>query len=76
MTELGFDVEKEGNPVSAAVVRNREFWTKLAREVWLENLRVHKVFAKGYELFKARSRPLSAPFLFRTSGFSQSSWLD
>ena len=24
----------------------------------------------------AQSRPLSVPFLFRTSGFSQSSWLD
>ena len=65
MTELGFDVEKEGNP-ALAVVRNREFWTKLAREVKVENLRVLKVFAKRFEMVKASSRPLSAPFLLRT----------
>ena len=52
MTELGFDVEKEGNP-ALAVVRNREFWTKLAREVKVENLRVLKVFAKRFGLVKA-----------------------
>ena len=49
MTELGFDVEKEGNR-ALAVVRNREFWTKLAREVQVDNLRVLKVFAKRFGL--------------------------
>ena len=52
MTELRFDVEKEGNP-ALVVVRNREFWTKLAREVQVENLRVLKVFAKRFGLVKA-----------------------
>ena len=35
-----------------------------------ENMTTWKALMQHY------SRPLSAPFLFRTSGFSQSSWLD
>ena len=57
LTELCWDAEKEGH---TRVVRDEEFWTKLAREIKLESLGVHTVFAYRSDLIKARRDDLRA----------------
>ena len=57
MTDLKFDIAKEGSPV---VVGDGEFWTKLAREVKLEKLGVHTFSANRFDLVKATRKNLRA----------------
>ena len=42
------------------MVRDGEFWTKLAREVKLEKLGVHTFFANRFDLVKATRKDLRA----------------